>query len=66
VTFSHQYWLFCVVIFGTLLGAAAVGFFAAFRTFNSTFYLRRAGRAFGSFDVRDLSASARSIYRQGL
>jgi uncharacterized protein len=25
VTFSHQYWLFCVVIFGTLLGAAGIG-----------------------------------------
>jgi membrane AbrB-like protein len=25
VTFSHQYWLFCMVIFGTLLGAAGIG-----------------------------------------
>jgi membrane AbrB-like protein len=25
VTFSHQYWLFCGVIFGTLLGAAGIG-----------------------------------------
>jgi len=25
VTFSHQYWLFCTVILGTLLGAAGIG-----------------------------------------
>jgi membrane AbrB-like protein len=25
VTFSHQYWLFCMVIFGTVLGAAGIG-----------------------------------------
>ena len=27
VTFSHQYWLFCTVILGTLLGAAGIGWF---------------------------------------
>src|ERR1700723_3036023 len=27
VTFSHQYWLFCTVIVGTLLGAAGIGWF---------------------------------------
>jgi hypothetical protein len=37
---------------------AAPGFYAAFRTFNSTFYLRRDRRAFGS-RTREQQASDR-------
>jgi uncharacterized membrane protein AbrB (regulator of aidB expression) len=36
VRFSHQYWLFCVVIFGTLLGAAGIGARSAIRSSTAT------------------------------
>src|ERR1700723_4679264 len=50
VTFSHQYWLFCTVILGTLLGAAGIGWF-----------ISRAGLISGATAVYGTSPGAANV-----